>query len=150
MNPGGPAVVTGNFVMLRADTLRLLLPQEDVGVAEYLEGPASPTGEEGVFHHGEGEAARAVLALSARLRLLQRFPRERFLLTRLHAAGGELSLAWNEVRVLIGARLARQPLPCAMRLAGAPIDGYVEDQDGELLLCSSAGQVLAYALAAGG
>lgn len=140
---------SGNFVVLRADALRLLLPQEDVGVAHYLEGEPPAAGEAGLFRQGEGEAARTVLALSEQLRPLQRFPRERFLLTRLHAGDDELVLAWNEVRVLIGVQFARQPLPPAMRLPGAPIDGYV-DQDGELLLCSSAARVLAYALAGGG
>lgn len=146
MTASETTVIEGNFVVLRADALRLLLPQEDVGVAEYLEGEPLPSSEQGVFRHGEGESARAVLALSPRLRPLAQFPRERFLLTRLHAAGGELSLAWNEVRVLIGAKLQRQPLPPAMRRPDGPIDGYVE-QDGELLLCSTAERVLAHAMA---
>jgi hypothetical protein len=139
------ATIRGNFVMVRADELRLLLPQQDVGVAEYLEGEPLASGEEGVFQHGEGESARAVVALSRRLRPLARFPRERFLMTRLRLPDLELSLAWNEVRVLIDATLAWQPLPPALRLPGAPIDGFVE-HEGELLLCSDAERLLAFAV----
>jgi len=92
----------GNFVMLRAGTLRLLLRQEEVGAAEHVE-----------------------LATQGR-----------FMRTRLHTDGGELSLEWDEARVLIDARLELTPLPQVMRLPQATIAGYVE-LDGELALFTS-------------
>ena len=140
--------MTGNFVVLRADSLRLLLPQQDVGAAEYVERVPCASGQPGVFEHGEGEQARFVMALSQQMRPLPEFPPGRFVITALRAQECELSFAWNEVRVLIDASLLRHPLPPAMRVAGAPIDGYVE-HGGELLLCSTAERVITHAAAAG-
>jgi len=133
-----------NFVLLRADTLRLLLPQEDVGAAEYIEHEPAPTLTPGLFEYGTGGGLRRIVALSEQMHTLPAFPRGRFVLTRLMAGENELSFAWNEVRVLIDAEIAPHPLPAAMRVPGAPIDAYVE-HDGEVLLCSTATGVLAYA-----
>jgi hypothetical protein len=148
LNAAGASTLPGNFVVLRADSLRLLLPQQEVGAADYVDSAPLPSGEVGVFFCGEGDARRSVVALSERMRLLADFPRGRFLVTSLRTPELELSFAWDEVRVLIGVRLERHPLPPAMRLAGGPIHGYVEHA-GELLLCSSAEQVLACAAGEG-
>jgi hypothetical protein len=67
-------------------------------------------------------------------------------LTRLESAAGGLAFAWNEARVLIDARLELHALPPAMRVPGAPIDGYVE-HDGELVFCTTARAVVEAALA---
>jgi hypothetical protein len=138
------APVGDNFVMLRADSLRLLLPQQDVGAAEYIDGVPRPTEAPGLFEHGSGDSLRRVVALSGQMAALAAFPADRFVLTRLIAGGIELSFAWNEVRVLIAVELQPHPLPPAMRAGGGPIAGYVE-HDGEVLLCSTAAQVMAYA-----
>ena len=45
----------GNFVLLRADTLRLLLPQHEVGAAEYIEGAPGPGSAGGLFEYGDGD-----------------------------------------------------------------------------------------------
>lgn len=152
--PAGPeAAVTradarGNFVVLRAGGLRLLLPHEDVGAAEYIEGVPAATAQPGRFELDVLGELRSIVALSEQLRALETFPAGRFVLTRLHAGGGELSFAWDEVRVLIDAVLEPLPLPPAMRSPQGPIDGYVR-LDGKLLLCATAPRVLAYAVAAG-
>ena len=129
------AMLDGNFVMVRADTLRLLLPQQDVGAARHLEARSGSGGR--------------VVALSAAMEPLAALPADRFVLTHLHAgdAAHDLSFAWNEVRVLIDARLRWHPLPAAMRVTGAPFEGYVEE-DGEVLLCTTAAHVVAAATAA--
>jgi hypothetical protein len=143
-----PSRGAGNFVLLRAGALRLALPQADVGAAEYMDRAPSPSAQPGFFRYGEGDDGRALVALSERMRPLAAFPGGRFLLTTLSADGCELSFAWDEVRVLIDAALDPQPLPAAMRRPGAPIESYA-DHAGELLLCSTAARVLAYAAAAG-
>ncbi|HWI84172.1 hypothetical protein [Ramlibacter sp.] len=145
-----PAPSGGNFVLLRAGALRLLLPQSDVGPAQHMQGqPAPLAGRPGLFEQVQDGATRTVAALSDRLRPLQVFPGGRFVLTTLAtAAAGELRFAWDEVRVLIGARLEPSPLPAAMRSRGGPIDGYVQ-LDGELLLCTTAQRVLAFAAGPG-
>ena len=132
----------GNYVLLRADSLRLLLPQSDVGATEHIGTAPQPTDDAGMFMQGEGDAARAVVALSAEMRAALAFPPERFLLTPLRSHWGELAFVWDEVRILISPRLERQALPAAMRLENAPIDAYVE-LDGELAFCTTAERVMA-------
>lgn len=144
--PAGAGARRGNFVMLRAGALRLLLPHDEVGPAEYVAEAPAGTAQGGIFELEVLGVRRAVVALSQRLRPLERFPAGRFLLTQLH--GGELSFAWDEVRVLIDAELEPQPLPPAMRSPGGPVDGYVQ-LGGDLLLCATAPRVLAYAAGAG-
>lgn len=146
--PVSRAEARGNFVMLRAGGLRLLLPHEDVGAAEYIEGLPATTAQPGRFEHEVLGERRVIVALSEQLRALEAFPAGRFVLTRLHAGASELSLAWDEVRVLIDAVLEPLPLPPAMRSPQGPIDGYVR-LDGKLLLCATASRVLAYAVTAG-
>lgn len=143
------APLRGNFVLLRADSLRLLLPQEDVGAAEYISGMPDATGATGIFAQGEGDAARNVVALSGQMRALPVFPQGRFLLTRLGGEEHDLSFAWSEVRVLIGAEFAPRPLPSALRMRNAPIVSYVEF-DGEITLCTTAASVVSHTLAANG
>ncbi|HMA08872.1 MAG TPA: hypothetical protein VKP68_13450 [Ramlibacter sp.] len=138
----------GNFVMLRADSLRLLLPQQEVGAAEYIEQAPRALPQPGWFEYGSGEGARPVIALSGQMTPLVAFPADRFVLTRFSLDGSDLLFAWNEVRVLIEAQLQAHLLPPSMRTADGPISGYVE-RDGEVLLCSTAGQVMAYAAAHG-
>lgn len=142
--PRVPSRPGRNWVLLRADTLRLLLPQQEVGAAEYIEHDPRPTATPGLFEYGAGDGLRRIVALSGQMRSLSTFPGGRFVLTRLLAGEGELSFAWSEVRVLIDAEFEPHPLPAALRAQGAPIDAYVE-HDGEVLLCSTASAVLAYA-----
>lgn len=139
--------IRGDFVVLRADALRLLLPQRDVAGTEYIEQAPVATDQAGrfVFHDDSG-TPRPLWALSEQLRPLERFPADRFVLTRLSGAGPAVSLAWNEVRVLIDTELEFHALPAVMQGAGGLVDAYVE-LDGELAFCTSARQVLPEALA---
>lgn len=137
----------GDFVLLRADALRLLLPQRDVAATEYIEQAPAATREAGRFVLDDGNGTpQPVWALSERMRPLDRFPADRFLLTRLSGEGPAVALAWNEIRVLIDTELEFHALPPVMQGAGALIDAYVE-LDGELAFCTSARRVLPAALA---
>lgn len=140
----GPGDSPGNFVLLRAGALRLLLPQEDVGAAEYIGQAPLALGEAGFFSHTGEEGERVVVAPSEHLRPLETFPEDRYLLTRLGES--ELMFAWNEVQVLIDARFVMHRLPAAMQVEGAPVDGYVT-LDGDLALCTDAARVVAYTTA---
>ena len=136
----------GNFVMLRADTLRLLLPQQDVSSTEYIDRMPSGTAAAGIFSHSEADsAARNVVALSDQMHALATFPGDRFLLTRLADAQHELSFAWNEVRVLIDAELEQRALPAVMQGPDAMVESYLE-LDGELVFCISAQRLVSQAL----
>ena len=145
---GSPAPGGASFVLLRAGPLRLLLPREDVGAAEYIDHAPSATAEPGVFECDGDGASRLVAALSAAMRPLEQFPAGRFILTPLQVDDSDLRFAWDEVRVLIDARLEAQPLPPALRAPGAPIESYVV-HEGEILLCTTARRLLAHAAGAG-
>ena len=136
----------GNFVLLRADTLRLLLPQKDVTSTEYIDSLPSSTAAAGIFSYPQADNTRRdVIALSDQMQALASFPGDRFLLTRLANAQEGLSFAWNEVRVLIDAELEQRALPAVMQGPDARIDSYLE-LDGELVFCISAQRLVSQAL----
>lgn len=135
----------GDFVLLRAGSLRLLLPQHDVNVTEYLEHAPVATGDPGVFSVGDVDGhAHHVVALSEHMHMLPVFPADRFLLTRLGGERRQFSLAWNEVRVLIDTALELHPVPPILQGQAGLIDGYAE-LDGELAFCTTAHRMLAQA-----
>lgn len=137
----------GDFVLLRADALRLLLPQREVATTEYIEQAPVSTSEAGRFTLPDASGTpQPVWALSEHMHPLDRFPADRFLLTRLSGEGPAVSLAWNEVRVLIDTELEFHALPAVMQGAGDLIDAYVE-LDGALAFCTTAQRLLPEALA---
>lgn len=129
------ATLQGNFVLLQADDLRLLVPGEDVGAAEHL---------------GEVQRARlqprdpyaldGAVALSGQLRPLAHLPADRFVLTRF-ACGA--AFVWNRVQVLLAVDLPRHPLPPALSAPGVPVDAFAE-VEGRLVLCTDAARLLAF------
>jgi hypothetical protein len=140
----------GNFVLLRADSLRLLLPQQDMSSTEYIDSTPLTTGDAGIFTYTEsGGTPRKVVALSSDMQALATFPGDRILLTQLSDDQNSLSFAWNEMRVLIDAELEQRALPAVMQGARALIDSYVE-LDGELVFCMSSQIMVSQALASRG
>jgi hypothetical protein len=140
----------GNFVLLRADSLRVLLPQQDLSSTEYIDSAPSDTSEPCIFSYSEaGSEPRKVVAVSGQMQPLERFPGDRFLLTQLVDEEHTLSFAWNEMRVLIDVELEQHALPAVMQGSGALIDSYVE-LDGELVFCMSAQRMISQALATRG
>jgi hypothetical protein len=140
-----------NHVLLRVGRLQLLLPQEDVGAAEYLSGAPTPTDQHGLFElpdqhaeAGDTAGARYLVALSPSMTLLAEPPPERFLLTAL-TARPELSLCWDEVKVLIDTAIRPLPLPPAVIGAGSPFTEYVELGD-EVAFCCTGARLLAHVL----
>ena len=132
----------GDFVLLRADSLRLLIPQRDVSSTEYIDQAPVATAEPGIFVFGDGQGTeQAVLALSEQMARLDRFPPDRFVLTRFTGPRQETALAWTEVRVLIDAELEFHALPAVMQGGGGLIDAYVEI-DRELAFCTTAQRML--------
>lgn len=142
MNQTRTMRMRGDFVLLRADALRLLLPQREVATTVYLEQQPATTREPGIFTLSDAQGTRyPVIALSEHMRALDRFPSDRFVLTRLGGADQGVCLAWNEVRVLIDTELEFHALPDVMQGEGDLIDAYVE-LDGELAFCTSTRRAL--------
>jgi hypothetical protein len=119
-----PGILRGNFVLLRAGTLRLLLPQEGVGAAEYLD---------------VDDADRPLAALSAQMGLLARRPPERFIVTSLNDGGAGLGWCWDELQVLIDVELQPHPLPASLLTRATPVSHYVEHEGELAYLCSAQG-----------
>lgn len=132
----------GDFVLLRADSLRLLLPQRDVTSTEYRDHAPAPTAKAGIFAlDGPQGTPQPVVALSDRMELMERFPQDRFVLTRLAGAGRHTALAWSDVRVLVDTELEFHALPAIMQGGAGLIDAYVEI-DNELAFCTTAQRLL--------
>lgn len=137
----------GDYVLLRADSLRLLMPQRDLSGTEYREQLPTATAVPGIFALADAQGGhQQVLALSEQLRPLNHFPQDRVLLTRFAAAGQGSALAWNEVRVLIDTELEFHALPEVMQGRDGMIDAYVEI-DHELAFCTTAQRLLPEVLA---
>ncbi len=138
MSVNEPGALRGNWVLLKADTLNLLLPQGEVGAAAHLARTPRATAQPGWFELDEDRAPpRRVAALSAQLGLLPQWPAQRFVMTALPGRPGDW-LAWTDVRVLINAELRSQSLPAMMLGAHLPLREMVELGDQVAFVCSAA------------
>jgi hypothetical protein len=117
--------IAGNFVLVRADALSLLLPLEGMGAAGYLDQEPEPTELPGVFGIGGEDRSKFVVAPSGRLRPLTHYPEARFVVTPMEFEGKEILVAWSEMKVLIAARFDVHPLPLTAAGTASPVDGYV-------------------------
>ena len=132
--PLSNAPLRGNFMLLRADTLRLVLPQADILSTEHFDAKGNAEEHDGFVLLPHGRGSLRVGALSDRMALSKPFPRERFMVTVL--AGEEVAWAWSDVKVLADARLEPLALPPALLLPDAPVDACIEDEDGIAFLCT--------------
>jgi hypothetical protein len=135
----------GNYVLLTADTLHLLLPQHEVGAAEYLDGTLEAAEESGLLKLRGKDSPRRFAALSAGMTLLPNCPPGRFLVTPLGEGGDSLGWCWNELQILIDVELVMHPLPEVLLARDTPVKQYVE-LEGKLAYVCSAEQLFAYAL----
>jgi hypothetical protein len=144
------AKLRGNFVLLRADTLCLLFPQNEVGAAEYLGSTLVATENCGILSDPGSEGRRRFAALSAQMTLLPECPADRFVVTPLSGgeAEEELGWCWNEVRVLIDVELQPRRLPAVLLAPYTPVDHYVDFGTEIAYLCSSS-RLSAFALGPG-
>ncbi len=138
----------GNYVLLCADTLDILLPQHEVGAAEYLDGVLVTSEIPGLLQLAGEPSPRRFAALSAQMKLLPHCPPERFLITSLGDADEELGWCWNELRILIDVELQPQPLPDVLLTPSTPVSHYVEIE-GKLAYLCSAHQLCEFALRQG-
>ena len=138
--------VRGNYVMLTADTLTLLLPQHEVGSIEYLENELECGQAQGIFRLPGEQSGRWYAALSAQMTLLPVCPADRFVVTSLE--NQNLGWCWSALRVLIDVELMFLPLPAVLISPDTPVSQYVEFEGKFSYLCS-ARQLYDFALASG-
>lgn len=138
----------GNYVLLRADNLRLLLPQHEVGSLAYLE-TAPDAGDlpgQFLFRNDERLAHSRFVALSEKMRLMPDFPVERFVYTTLgHEEDDLLCWCWSQVQILPESEISPQYLPPVLRSPGSPITRFTELRGKVVFLCN-ARQLRQYAL----
>ncbi|AMO24006.1 hypothetical protein UC35_15515 [Ramlibacter tataouinensis] len=131
----------GNFVLLRAGTLRLLFPQRAVSTAEYLAARPVASGQPGLLvMAGEEDDGRRYAALSEDGTLLAACPAGRFIAATLPGDASGLAWCWDELRVLMDVSLQCLPLPPTLLLADSPFRHYTVI-DGEVVFPASADQV---------
>lgn len=143
-----PSLAGGGWMLLRAGALRLLLPIEEVGPAEHLDGAPVVTDQPGLFELRMADAdggSSLVAALSAQLQPLTEMPADRFVVTPFPSQPG-VFLAWDEARLLPAKAVKLQPLPAVMCTADSPLTHYAEI-DGKPAFYCNAERVLGYAFA---
>lgn len=143
-SPSTPA--RGNYVLLTADTLHLLLPQHEVGDAEFLEGALEPSNEPGLLKLEGDDSPRRYAALSRQMTLLPHCPPERFLVAPLGDGNDNMGWCWDELQILINVDLQPLPLPKVLIAPNTPVTQYVEFE-GRLAYLCSAHQLRTFALA---
>ena len=140
------APLRGNFVMLRAGDLRLLLPQAEVGAAGYLDTRPVPGDAPGFLRSIAPDDDRCFAALSAQMTLLPQCPPERFVVANIGDSG--VAWCWDELRVLIDVQLQPHALPAVLVAPHTPVRQYAE-HDGEIAFLCEAGKLAGFALANG-
>jgi len=141
------ATPRGNYVLLTADSLNLLLPQHEVGATEYLEGTLEASDQPGLLQLSGASGERRFVALSAQMTPLPLCPSDRFLVVTLLDEQDGLGWCWNEQRVLINAQLQPQPIPAVLLTPDTPVSHYVDLEGKPAFLCN-AQRLRAFALAA--
>ncbi len=140
-----PSVTRGNYVLLTADTLHLLVAQEEVGPTEHLECALDACEETGLLKYPGNDDERRFAALSGGMTLLPHCPPRRFLATSVGKEG--LHWCWDEIQILIDVELELHPLPRVLHSPNTPVDQYVEF-DGKVAFLCSAERLSSFALAA--
>lgn len=138
----------GNYVLLSADTLHILLPQHEVGAVTYLEAKLTASDVPGVLQLAEENNLHRFAALSKRMTLLSENPPNRFLIASLQGDDANFAWCWNDLKVLTDVELQLHPIPPVLLSASTPVKYYVELKDTLAYLCSSA-QLRKFSLGAG-
>ncbi len=126
----------GNFTMLRADSLRLVVAQQSVLSTEYLASkPVAFGTEHGLLHIPEANDDAVYVAISSEMRLLQACPPDRFIATQLE--GLDVRWCWSEVRVLMDAHLRVQPLAEVLLTPFTPVRQMVSLGDTWAFVCTA-------------
>ena len=129
--------VRGNYVLLRADALRLLLPQTDIQSTNYMQTRPEPIdGESGLLHMPGSDDGAVYVALSSDMRLLDACPSDRFVSTRLQG-DVDVQWCWSEVRVLMDTQLSYEAVPPVLLAPHTPVHEMAAVGDEWAYLCSA-------------
>ena len=139
------SALRGNLVLLRANTLRLLLPLSEVGAARHLDATPLPSDQPGLFEHRGAEGTQTLIALSDAMRPLLTYPALRFVITPIQSAYGVMLFSWDEVSVLIDADLQARPVPAGLISRERAVQHFVELGE-RIAFCCTAQRLTDFAL----
>lgn len=126
-----------NFFLLRADTLRLLVSQSEIGAIEHLDTRPEPSGLPGLLAI-PGEEDTCYIVLSPDFQLIETCPDDRFVTTKLITEDGmETHWCWTEARVLMDYAPQVYELPEVLLRTDSPLRRYVLMDEQPVFLCSS-------------
>ena len=127
----------GQYVFLRADGLRLIVPQGEIGDIEHLDSVPQPGGAPGLLSV-PGQDEVCFLALSEGGTLLDACPEDRFVSTRITSPEGvETQWCWTEARVLLDFAPEFHDIPAILLNAASPIRQYVLMEEQPVYVCSA-------------
>ncbi len=127
----------GDYVLLSADTLHLLLPRQEVGAAEFLGGTLEPSDEPGLFKRRGVESPRRFAALSAQMNLLLHCPDDRRFVAPIGNGTDAVAWCWNTLQELPDLESPIYPIPRVLLAPNAPVEQYVEVEGKLAYLCSA-------------
>ncbi len=125
----------GDFVFLRAGSLRLLMTQNEAATAVHLDSLPEPTDFFGFFSVPGDVEGRCFVAISEKMELLDRCPKERYMATPLPVEGGILYWCWDEVRVILDREIAVSSLPTAIVTPRSPLRLFTEMDKMPVYIC---------------
>lgn len=120
--PSAPTkkTLSGNHVLVRADNLRLLLPQQDVVSTDYLQGrPELMDAQTNLLHVPDATDGAVYVSMDENMRLMPKAPEDRFVTTSLQ--GVEVRWCWTEVRVILGEDIDTWTLPPVLLSPYTPV-----------------------------
>ena len=124
-------------MLLRADNLRLLVPQTDIDTTEHLGSRPIPSGMPGVLAV-PGKDDACFIVLSDTFQLLESCPEDRYITTKFVTDDGmESYWCWTEVRVLMDYAPQPHEVPEVLLYAGSPLHQYVVMDEQPVFLCSA-------------
>ena len=122
-------------VFLRADNLRLLIPQTEVAAIGHLDARPEPSGLPGLLAV-PGRDDACYLVLSGDFGLLDSCPDNRFVTTRMYTDDGmETFWCWEEARVLLDFAPEIHPIPDVLLTAKSPLREYALMDEQLVFLC---------------
>lgn len=126
-----------NYALLRADNLRLLIPQIDIGTAEHLGARPEASGMPG-FLAVPGKEDACFIVLADTLEFLEGCPEDRYMTTKFKTDDGmETYWCWSEVRVLMDYAPQLYDIPEVLLHSGSPLRHYTVMDDEPVFLCSA-------------
>lgn len=127
----------GRYVLLRADKLRLLMPQTEIDAIEHLDSQPQPSEIPCFLTMPEGGDA-CYLVLSDDFTLLATCPEDRFVTTRITTEEGmETEWCWAETRVLQDFSPEIYEIPDILLTAASPLRQYALMDNEPVFVCSA-------------